>query len=71
MLLYALINVLDPATWSPELSQLVTAGGVEMIPYDLDLDYDYWDYRMYVPSLMQKQLRRVDGCRGHNELHHP
>ena len=38
----------DPSTWSPILAQLVEAGEIKMMPFELDLDYDYWDYRMYV-----------------------
>ena len=50
MLLCVLLTLPDPTTWSPKLSQLVKAGEIEIIHYDLNLDYDYWDYRMYVPD---------------------
>ena len=38
----------DASTWSPKLSALVKASQVSLLPYDLKLDYDYWNYRMYV-----------------------
>ena len=38
----------DASTWSPKLSELVGASQVSLLPYHLKLDYDYWNYRMYV-----------------------
>ena len=38
----------DASTWSPKLSELVKASQVSLLPYNLELDYDYWNYRMYV-----------------------
>lgn len=38
----------DVSTWSPKLSELVKASQVSLLPYSLELDYDYWNYRMYV-----------------------
>jgi tRNA (guanine37-N1)-methyltransferase len=35
----------DPATWSKTLQQLVEEGKVSVMPYDLDLTYEYWTYR--------------------------
>jgi tRNA (guanine37-N1)-methyltransferase len=34
------------STWSPTLQELVERGSVDLEPYDLNLDYDYWTYRM-------------------------
>ena len=39
---------LDASTWSPRLSELVEAFQVSLLPYNLELNYDYWNYRMYV-----------------------
>ena len=38
----------DASTWSPKLSELIKTSQVSLLPYDLKLDYDYWNYRMYV-----------------------
>lgn len=38
----------DTSTWSPKLLELVRASQVDVIPFTLKLDYDYWNYRMYV-----------------------
>ena len=38
----------DASTWGPKLSELVKESQVILVPYDLNLDYDYWNYRMYV-----------------------
>ena len=40
--------LLDAATWGPKLAELVKASQVSLSPYNLELDYDYWNYRMYV-----------------------
>ena len=33
------------------LSKLVKSEDVVLIRYNLELDYDYWDYRMHVLSI--------------------
>ena len=38
----------DDKTWSGKLRQLVEEKQVVMTKYDLELKYDYWNYRMYV-----------------------
>ena len=38
----------DASTWSPKLSELIKASQVSLLPFELELDYDYWNYRMYV-----------------------
>ena len=38
----------DASTWGPRLSELVKESQVSLVPYELKLDYDYWNYRMYV-----------------------
>lgn len=35
---------LDTSTWSPTIHELVNTKAVEMGPYNLELDYDYWNY---------------------------
>ena len=43
-----LMTLLDNSTWSPSLKGLVESSQVTVRPYQLNLDYDYWNYRMYV-----------------------
>lgn len=38
----------DPTTWSAILKQAVEAKEMSVMPYELTLDYDYWNYRTYV-----------------------
>lgn len=41
-----LIRITDKTTWSPLINELVEKGAVDVSPYDLELDYDYWSYGM-------------------------
>jgi hypothetical protein len=41
-------SYIDPKTWSPILQQAVKAQELGVIPFNLELDYDYWTYRTYV-----------------------
>ncbi|RKF53487.1 tRNA -methyltransferase [Golovinomyces cichoracearum] len=34
----------DPSTWSPMLAEAVNANKIKILPYDVKLDYDYWNY---------------------------
>lgn len=58
----AAICLLDASTWGAKLSELVKTSQVSLLPYNLDLDYDYWNYRMYVVEktrfLSKKQKRK-------------
>ena len=35
-----------PDTWGPVLREAVEKKDVDVIPYELELDYDYWSHRM-------------------------
>lgn len=35
----------DPTTWSAILKQAVEAKEMSIMPYELTLDYNYWNYR--------------------------
>lgn len=35
----------DSTTWSSNLKEAVNAKELGVIPYNLKLDYDYWNYR--------------------------
>ncbi|KAJ0158055.1 tRNA (guanine(37)-N1)-methyltransferase [Colletotrichum tanaceti] len=34
-----------PTTWGPVFQEGVETGELDVVPYDLELDYDYWSYR--------------------------
>ena len=38
----------DSSTWSPKISELVKSSQIDLTPYNLKIDYDYWNYRKYV-----------------------
>lgn len=42
MLIFGLVT--DKTTWSPTINALVEKGTVDVMPYDLVLDYEYWSY---------------------------
>ena len=43
-----MLSLSDASTWSPKLLELIKTSQVSLLPYNLKLDYDYWNYRMYV-----------------------
>lgn len=45
LLLKPEIKADDTSTWSQKLQDLVSAEEVALTPYNLHLDYDYWNYR--------------------------
>jgi tRNA (guanine37-N1)-methyltransferase len=42
------LKVLDSASWSTKIQELVEAKRIAITAYNLELDYDHWNYRMYV-----------------------
>lgn len=42
------LRPLDSASWSMKIQELVKAKRIVITPYDLELNYDHWNYRMYV-----------------------
>jgi hypothetical protein len=46
MLMLILGSITDKMTWSPTINALVEKGTVDVMPYDLVLDYEYWSYGM-------------------------
>lgn len=42
----------DASTWSPKLSELVKASQVSLLPYNLELDYDYWNYHDIMSAIL-------------------
>lgn len=47
-----IILVADSSTWSKILQDLVSAEQVAVTPYNLELGYDYWSYRMCVNAVL-------------------
>jgi tRNA (guanine37-N1)-methyltransferase len=41
----------DSSTWSQVLQEASEKNEIDVIPYNLTLDYDYWQYRTYVEKL--------------------
>lgn len=48
MLLSPNIKPGDSSTWSHNLREAVTKEEIQVVPYDLNLGYNYWSYRKYV-----------------------
>ncbi|KAL6720775.1 tRNA(m(1)G37)methyltransferase [Lecanora helva] len=46
----------DQATWSSRLVELVRSSQVEVIPYDLAIDYDYWTYYDIISSILPESV---------------
>ncbi|KAL4882784.1 guanine(37)-N1-methyltransferase [Aspergillus karnatakaensis] len=46
----------DTATWSPTINELVNSGVAAVEPYDLTLDYDYWNYSDIMNAVLPEEL---------------
>lgn len=49
--------------WSKTVSELEKSNMIDIIPYDVHLDYDYWDYRkstvnigLYITNIIKTKL---------------
>jgi tRNA (guanine37-N1)-methyltransferase len=49
----------DPKTWSPALRDLETAGTVGLIPYDIQLDYNYFTYSEIMNAIIPPPDEKV------------
>jgi hypothetical protein len=38
-------RVIDEATWTPKIKELLEAKEIWLRGYDVELDYNYWSYR--------------------------
>lgn len=56
LLLKPSISPKKPETWGPVVSQLVKEDEVGIVPYELKLDYDYWNYRDVLSTLLPEEL---------------
>ncbi|WDK13893.1 Met-10+ like-protein [Colletotrichum graminicola] len=45
-----------PTTWGPVFQEGVKAGDLDVVPYELDLDYDYWSYLDVMTSVLPEEL---------------
>nr|XP_036585220.1 tRNA methyltransferase trm5 [Colletotrichum truncatum]KAF6795117.1 tRNA methyltransferase trm5 [Colletotrichum truncatum] len=45
-----------PTTWGPVFQEGVKSGELEVIPYELQLDYDYWSYLDVMTSILPEEL---------------
>ncbi|TVY73515.1 tRNA (guanine(37)-N1)-methyltransferase [Lachnellula suecica] len=48
LLLQPEVKAENPTTWSQTMQEAIQREDISVIPYDLKLDYDYWQYRTYV-----------------------
>ncbi|KAK8236213.1 guanine methyltransferase Trm5 [Phyllosticta capitalensis] len=48
-----------PATWSPTLTEIVNQARVDVVPYDLVLDYDYWSYDQIMSAIVPEENQEV------------
>ena len=49
-----------PETWGPVLKEGVQKQELTVIPFELQLEYDYWNYRMSTPTLSSLLFSRSD-----------
>ncbi|KAJ5930045.1 tRNA (guanine) methyltransferase Trm5 [Penicillium verhagenii] len=55
LLLRADLKADDKTTWGPTVTALVEKGNVDVTPYDLVLDYDYWSYFEIINAILPEQ----------------
>ncbi|CAN8098881.1 unnamed protein product [Discula destructiva] len=56
LLLTPTISAARRETWGPVLSELVKQDEVGVVPYELQLGYDYWTYRDVLTALLPPEL---------------
>lgn len=47
----------DPSTWSPMLAEAVNANKIKILPYDVKLDYDYWNYMDIMTAVLPEDAQ--------------
>ncbi|KAI8308768.1 tRNA (guanine(37)-N1)-methyltransferase [Colletotrichum sp. SAR11_59] len=45
-----------PTTWGPVFQEGVKSGELDVVPYELQLDYDYWSYLDVMTSILPEEL---------------
>ncbi|KAK3695472.1 Met-10+ like-protein-domain-containing protein [Podospora appendiculata] len=56
LLLAPEVNAQSPDTWGPDLTEGVQKQDLVIIPYELQLDYDYWSYYDIMTSVLPEDL---------------
>lgn len=46
------MGVIDSSTWTPSIQELVAAQRIGVIPYRLEVDYEYWSYMDIISSVL-------------------
>lgn len=37
-------EIIAPETWSPILQEAAKVGDIKVVPYDIDIGYEFWTY---------------------------
>ncbi|KAK0379639.1 Met-10+ like-protein [Colletotrichum limetticola] len=45
-----------PTTWGPVFQEGIKTGELDVVPYELQLDYDYWSYLDVMTSILPEEL---------------
>lgn len=56
LLLKPAISPAKPESWGPVITELVSRDEVGVVPYELQLDYEYWTYRDVLSALLPPEL---------------
>ncbi|KAL2000402.1 hypothetical protein VTN02DRAFT_3167 [Thermoascus thermophilus] len=60
----------DSTTWSRKIAELVESGKVGLGPYDLELDYDYWNYADIISSILPQDEELKETPVGFTQVGH-
>ncbi|KAL2037309.1 hypothetical protein N7G274_009998 [Stereocaulon virgatum] len=55
VLLHPRIKTDDSSTWSPKISELVESSQIDLTPYNLEIDYDYWNYQDIMSAILPEE----------------
>ncbi|KAF7559702.1 hypothetical protein G7046_g4455 [Stylonectria norvegica] len=50
------VNPASPETWSPVLQEASRIGDLKVIPYDVEIDYEFWNYFDVMKSILPEEL---------------
>ncbi|KAK7522748.1 guanine methyltransferase Trm5 [Phyllosticta citriasiana] len=48
-----------PSTWSPTLTEIANQARVDVIPFDLTLDYKYWSYDQIMSAIVPEENQEI------------
>ncbi|ESU06548.1 hypothetical protein FGSG_01254 [Fusarium graminearum PH-1] len=46
----------SPETWSPILQEAAKAGDIKVVPYDIEIGYEFWSYFDVIKSILPEEL---------------